>query len=320
MDVRIGVDINEAAAALTRGKLVAIPTETVYGLAADARNADAVRKVFEVKGRPEHHPVIVHLAEARWAKHWAERIPEIFWTLAAEFWPGPLTMVVPRHPSVSNLITGSQRTIALRIPAHPLSLELLGKLGRSVVAPSANRFGHISPTSAQHVADDLGDGVSYVLDGGPCKVGLESTILDLTCSPARILRPGRLSREILERFLPLETDPNAPTETRAPGMLAQHYAPSCPTFVADAKRLSQPLGDGLALLAYDASSVGFEPAHRNDLPSDPEGYGHGLYAALRALEDSKPRAIVIQQVPAGPEWVAVSDRLQRAARPWPDNW
>ncbi len=319
MSVSIGVDIHAAAAFLTRGGLVAIPTETVYGLAADARNLEAVRKVFQVKGRPADHPVIVHLGEPRWAKHWAERIPEVFWTLAAEFWPGPLTMVVPRHPSVPTQITGGQNTIALRVPAHPLSLELLGKLGRSLVAPSANRFGHISPTSAQHVADELGDGVSYVLDGGPCEVGLESTILDLTSSPARILRPGQLTRERLERFLPI-SDEVSGSAVRVPGSLATHYAPACPTYLVDPAQLEQALGQGLGVLSYTPTVLGFAPLRQLNVPADPDGYARHLYASLRTLEANEPRAILIERVPEQAGWEAVSDRLARATQSWPEVW
>jgi L-threonylcarbamoyladenylate synthase len=313
MSAKIGTNIVEASDILRRGGLVAIPTETVYGLAADARNLEAVRKVFEVKQRPTNHPVIVHLAEARWAKHWAEQIPEIFWTLATKFWPGPLTMVVRRHPSVPDLITGGQTSVALRVPAHPLSLELLNKLGRSLVAPSANRFGRISPTSAEHVSTDLGADVGYVLDGGVCEVGLESTILDLTCSPARILRPGLLGREALARFIPLG---DGPSEVRAPGTLAQHYAPTCPAYRIDAAALGQDLGPKLALLSLSACELGFAPFRHLNLPQDPTEYGQALYASLRQLEQASPRAIIVQNVPETAEWEAVSDRIRRATQPW----
>ena len=316
MSTKIGCDILAAADILRRGGLVAIPTETVYGLAADARNLDAVKKVYQVKQRPANHPVIVHLAEARWAKHWAESLSQDFWTLAAELWPGPLTMIVQRHPSVPDLITGGQTSIALRVPAHPLTLELLGKLGRSLVAPSANRFGRISPTSAEHVAADLDGDVGYVLDGGPCEVGLESTILDLTCSPARILRPGRVTRETLARFLPLG---DGPSEVRAPGTLAQHYAPTCPAYRIDAGELKRDLGDKLGLLSHSPAELGFSPLRHLSLPEDPLEYAHGLYSSLRLLEQASPRAIVIQNVPETSEWEAVADRIRRATQPWSDQ-
>ena len=190
--------IEQAADLLHRGKLVAIPTETVYGLGADASNPEAVAKIFQAKGRPADHPLIVHLAYASQMKDWAEEVPDSALRLASAFWPGPLTMILRKKASVPAVVTGGQETVALRVPDNPVALWLLRVFGGGIAAPSANRFGRISPTTAQHVAEELGDAVDCILDGGPCTVGVESTIIDLTDQQPTILRPGRITRSQLE--------------------------------------------------------------------------------------------------------------------------
>lgn len=291
----------DAAELLRRGELVAIPTETVYGLAADATQEEAVRKVFALKGRPADHPLIVHLGEAAWAGDWGV-LPPTFAILAERFWPGPLTMVVPRLASVSPLITGGQDSVALRVPRHPLTLETLRLLGRAVVAPSANRFGHTSPTCAEHVLSEFGPSLS-VLDGGPCPVGLESSIVDLTGSRPRLLRPGQLSRAELEAVM----GPFALAEgvvPRVPGALDRHYAPRTLTRWEDGVVPEGRWG----WLGFASRGAAAEVL----MPLGAEEYGARLYAALRELDEAGVEVIVVERPPVGPEWEAVADRLRRA--------
>ena len=217
--------IRDAAAILRRGGLVAFPTETVYGLGADASNPAAVARIYAVKGRPPNHPVIVHIGESgQWAR-WAREFPEHAAKLAARFWPGPLTLVLRRASGVGDYLTGGQETIGLRVPGHPIALELLREFRGGIAAPSANRFGRVSPTSAEHVRSDLGSDVDLILDGGACEIGIESTIVDVSRGRPVVLRPGRISEDDIASalgFPPARRDPGAP---RAPGALPSHYAP-----------------------------------------------------------------------------------------------
>ena len=298
------VDISRAVELLQGGQLVAIPTETVYGLAADAAQPDAVRRVFEIKGRPADHPLIVHLGQADWAPAWGI-LPPLFERLAARFWPGPLTLVVPKQDGVSSWVTGGQDTVALRVPRHPLTLELLRRLGRGLVAPSANRFGHISPTTAAHVRQEFGDEVA-VLDGGACPVGVESTILDLSGPRPRILRPGHLGpADLLEITGELE-EASGPVP-RVPGALDRHYAPRTPTFLGMPQQ--QPSGDW-GWLGFDGRGA---PQERL-LPRQANEYARQLYAALRELDEAQLDFIAVEPPPRRPEWEAVWDRLQRACQ------
>jgi L-threonylcarbamoyladenylate synthase len=314
--------IARAAAALRAGGLVAMPTETVYGLAADARNDAAVRAIFAAKGRPADHPVIVHVASAALVHDWAGVVPDAARRLAAAFWPGPLTLILPRAAHVSDLITGGQASVGLRCPAHPWAQALLAAFGGAVAAPSANRFGRISPTTGQHVIDDLGvkpaGAVDVVLDGGPCPVGIESTIVDLTGAAPRLLRPGAITRADLETVLgaPLAAaDAAAP---RASGTLERHYAPRTPlelVAVADLPaRIASCAPEPVAVLA-PAWAAAAEPHVRlHVLASDSaERYAAGLYDALRRLDASGARRLLVAEPPAGPAWEAVRDRLKRAS-------
>lgn len=291
---------SQAAALLRQGQLVAIPTETVYGLAADATQESAVRRVFELKGRPPDHPLIVHLGEASWAAHWGV-LPPLFARLAERFWPGPLTLVVPRLARVSPLITGGQDSVALRVPRHPLTLETLLALGEPVVAPSANRFGHTSPTRAEHVLSEFPE--LAVLDGGPCPVGLESSIVDLTGPQPRLLRPGQLSRSILEEVTgPLAaSDLSAP---RVPGALDRHYAPRTPTRWDDGLVPAGRWG----WLGFASRGAAAEVI----MPGGAADYAARLYAALRELDQSGVEVILVERPPQQPDWEAVLDRLRRA--------
>lgn len=311
-------NVARAAQRLRHGGLVGMPTETVYGLAADARNAGAVARVFAVKGRPSSHPLIVHLAEAEAVRGWAARPDERTWLLAEAFWPGPLTLVLASRPDVPGAVTGGQATVAVRVPGHPVARALLMEFD-GVAAPSANRFGRVSPSTAAHVAEEFAGEDLIVLDGGPARVGLESTIVDLTGDQARVLRPGGVSVADLESVLgaPVRVGPGATLAAppRVPGSLASHYAPSAPTSVVGPAELLAA-GPATAVLALRPAPTGFDGAWLQ-LPDDPAGYGAGLYAALRALDGGRPLAILVERVPEGPEWLAVRDRLARASAPRP---
>ena len=301
--------ISDAVAALKAGRLVAIPTETVYGLAADACNPDAVRAVFALKGRPADHPLIVHIGGAERIDDWAVEVPQAARELAERFWPGPLTLILKKRADVPDAVTGGQDTVGLRCPDNALTLALLREFGGGLAAPSANRFGRISPTDAAHVHEEFGDATPLVLDGGPCQVGIESTIVDLSRSPARILRHGHISREQLLPFLPdLQSgvDSGSP---RVSGNLEAHYAPRTPMRLADRVGIEAASGSGAGLLVLGALPAG---GRGLALPDDPQAYAHGLYAALRALDAMDVSEIVVERPPQDAEWLAINDRLRRA--------
>ncbi len=292
-------DIDRALEVLGNGGLVAIPTETVYGLAADADNEIAVRRIFAVKGRPADHPLIIHLASASQLDAWSSAPPTTARVLADTCWPGPLTVLVPRAERVLAEVTGGRPTVGLRVPAHPLSLELLRRFGGGLAAPSANRFGRVSPTTAAHVVADLGGEVDFVLDGGPCPVGVESTIVDCTTDPPQVLRPGAITAEQIHALL--GAPPGAPDgASRAPGMLDSHYAPACRVVLAEdagaarklADELSAPvLGDGVDLVTY----------------------ARNLYQWLRDADRRGDAAVVAVLPPADGLGHAIRDRLLKAS-------
>lgn len=319
--------IAAAARLLEAGELVALPTETVYGLGADAENPLAVAKIYTAKGRPSGHPLIVHVAPEADLTHWARDIPAEVHTLAAAFWPGPLTMILKRNPAIDAAVAGGQDSIGLRCPSHPVAIALLrefrgGKGG--IAAPSANRFGHVSPTTADHVRAEFGVEhplVQCVLEGGQSEVGIESTIVDLTrldsVGPV-LLRPGRLSASELARVLgrPLSVpDAAAP---RVSGSLEAHYAPMTPLALVATDELDAVLaqlahaGKRVALMAHGRIAASSLLATRN-MASDAAGYAHALYASLRELDQAGADLIVVQAPPSGSEWDAVNDRLRRAA-------
>jgi len=310
-------DLTTAANLLQAGELVALPTETVYGLAADAGNPEAVRAIFLAKGRPADHPLIVHIAAAEQLSAWVAAVPEAAWRLAAAFWPGPLTLVLPAARTVSPLVTGGQTRVALRVPAHPVFQAVLKRLGpeRGLAAPSANPFGRISPTTAQHVQRHLAGRIAAVVDGGPCPVGIESTIVDLSGDHPRLLRPGRITAEALAPHLPrlLTTDATAP---RVPGMLDSHYAPSKPCYRIPIDLLDlhpSPFPDQrLGLIATrppDWPVARFWP-----MPAVPEDYASMLYSVLHQADGSDCDVLLIALPPEDPAWIAVHDRIRRAAR------
>jgi L-threonylcarbamoyladenylate synthase len=316
--------ITQAVTVLRRGGLVAVPTETVYGLGADAENELAVRHIFAAKGRPAAHPLIVHVADAAAATGWARDIPPAFHALARSFWPGPLTCVLWRSARASDAVTGGQETVAVRVPDHPLTLELLHAFGGGIAAPSANRFGHVSPTTAQHVRDELGSEVDLILDGGPCAVGVESTIVDLTQpNDLRILRPGGVPREDLVRVLgrPVRTTLDG-VEVRAPGMLASHYAPRAGLMLVERHKLAaeaaRRASEGARVAALVPASVALPSAvFRAEIPEDAEGLARELYGKLRQL-DAEGYDVVVAALPDEHGLgLAVRDRLMRAAAPRP---
>lgn len=298
-------------AELQAGNLVAFPTETVYGLGADATNEAAIARVFAAKGRPSSHPVIVHIANANQVTDWAMNIPNSFWKLAHAFMPGPLTVVLQKQPRVLDAITGGQPTVAIRVPAHPVAQQLLQEFGTGVIAPSANRYGRISPTTAQAVRAEFPTGV-YVLDGGPCQVGIESTILNLSSTVPEVLRPGQITAAELEAVLgsPVQHvgGPNSPA---VPGEKRSHYAPEHPVTL-----LAQATGaPATAVIAQRPQPPSFLGTLWQRLPSDPHGYAQLLYHALRTADEATPARIEIEQPPTGPAWDAIWNRLQRAVAP-----
>ncbi|HEX2783281.1 MAG TPA: L-threonylcarbamoyladenylate synthase [Ilumatobacteraceae bacterium] len=292
-------DVDRALDVLRAGGLVAIPTETVYGLAADASNPDAVQRIFAVKGRPFAHPLIVHLAAAEQLGDWAATVPATAVVLAESCWPGPLTLLVPRAAHVLDVVTGGRPSVGVRVPAHALTLELLARFGGGLAAPSANRFGRVSPTTADHVRADLGSDVDFVLDGGPCPIGVESTIVDCTVDPPQVLRPGGIPTEHIAAILNGAVG-EAGGPSRAPGMLASHYAPRCHVMlvssVEDAERLA-------------AGRPGVEVLADQDLAH----FAQTLYSRLREADDRDVDTLIAVMPPAVGLGHAIRDRLTKAA-------
>ena len=314
-------DIEKAALVLRQGGLVAFPTETVYGLGADASNPSALKKIFAAKGRPADHPLIVHIADMSEVKKWVSEVPRAAWLLAEKFWPGPLTIVFKRAPHVSDLISGGQDSIGLRVPSHPVAQKLLRAFGGGIAAPSANKFGRLSPTAAEHVRQELGAAVDMVLDGGDCEVGIESTIVDLTRETPAILRPGRISAQQISDALLAQLGENGIDRPRVSGSLASHYAPRLPLKLVHPdlteSYVRQQGGTAIAVLARRGRPRESRAALWQVAPEQPEDFARQLYAALRQLDDSGCRMIVVEEPPPSPEWVAVRDRLVRAATPEP---
>ena len=312
-------ELDQAVAVLRAGGLVAFPTETVYGLGADASNAAAVRKIFVVKGRPATHPLIVHLADAVQLANWAREVPEAARRLTRKFWPGPLTVILKRAPGVSDVVTGGQDTVALRVPSHPLALQLLARFGGGIAAPSANRHGRVSATTAEHVRSEFGAAVDCVLDGGDTQIGIESTIIDCSGAGAALLRPGWITRRDIEAALGAALAAPPADAPRVPGTLAAHYAPRTPLALVEGERAAELAreharqGRRVAVLALSARRPPLEGLEWIAAPRDAAGYAHALYASLRRLDDSGCDTILVEQPPRSPEWAAINDRLARAA-------
>jgi L-threonylcarbamoyladenylate synthase len=306
----------EAVARIQTGGLVAFPTETVYGLAANARDADAVAAIFTAKGRPATNPVIVHVADSPAAVALAGNWSDAASALAARFWPGPLTLVVEKPPQIPNIVTANGATVGLRVPAHPVALELLRRSGLPLAAPSANRSEAVSPTTAAHVAESLGPFVDdlLILDGGPSDVGIESTVLDITGAVPRILRPGILGLAELREVAPdVVAAATADAIVRAPGQMPRHYAPDAETRLFSGRDIAAAArpGDGVLLLRSNPN-IPFG-ARVVCLPPRPDAYAGYLYATLRALDAVGVARILIETPPDEPAWAAINDRLRRAA-------
>jgi len=308
----VSSEVRRAAQILRAGGLVAFPTETVYGLGADASSEKAVARLYAVKRRPADHPVIVHFASAESAFDWAAEIPEAARELAKKFWPGPLTLILKRSALAKDFVTGGQPSVGLRVPSHPVAQQLLKEFGGAVAAPSANRFGQVSPTTAAHVRADLGKDVDLVLEGGQSEVGIESTIVDLSGGGAVLLRPGAITRAQIEALVPV-SDENS--SVRHSGGLERHYAPRTPARLIPTHALDREIAKGKTSVAVLAFS---RPDERVDfwlrMPRDPQGYAQRLYAALRELDSAGCECILVEAPPEAPEWAAVRDRLVRACK------
>jgi len=302
--------LSRGAEVLRRGALCAFPTETVYGLGADALVADAVEAIYLAKGRPQGNPLIVHVADVDGARRVVRRWPEAAARLAARFWPGPLTLVLPRADGVPDITTAGLDSVAVRMPAHAFARELIEASGGAVAAPSANRSTAVSPTTAQHVLDELDGQIDLLIDGGPTTVGIESSVVSLLDQP-RLLRPGDVSRAQLEAVLGELAGPADEGPARSPGMMSRHYAPRAAVQLLDADAVKAGAGPDVAALVHSASPSGYADVVR--LPRDARAYARGLYAALREL-DARVDRIVIEEVPEDEAWAAVRDRLARAAR------
>jgi L-threonylcarbamoyladenylate synthase len=302
------LSIKEAVDLLRCGGVVAFPTETVYGLGADATNESAVARVFAIKGRPSTNPLICHVADESVARRYAREWPIAATKLVARFWPGPLTLVVQKTGAIVSTVTAGLETVGLRAPDHPLALELLRAFDGPIAGPSANRSSHVSPTTAQHVRDELGDEVDLILDGGPCKVGIESTVLSLVGEVPLILRPGAVTREMIEDVIGARVEEErhaiaeASSPSASPGRFEKHYAPRTPAF------RFEPQERGRIDLTDSAIM---------DMTLDPESYARQFYARLRMLDGQQLRAIYVELPPDTQEWRAVRDRILRATRPLP---
>jgi L-threonylcarbamoyladenylate synthase len=314
--------LDDALGALLRGEVIGLPTETVYGLAGDAANPAAVARIFALKGRPADHPLIVHVADAGAVDAWARDVPALARKLAEVFWPGPLTLILRKQAHVLAEVTGGQDTIGLRCPAHPLALNLLRRFGGGLAAPSANRFGRISPTTAAHVREEFGDAVPVVLDGGECEVGIESTIVDLSGTSPRILRPGRLGKAELEAVIGPIVEGVADDSPRVSGALASHYAPHTRTELltreelGERARFCRARGESVLALTLGRAVDGVDG---RVLAADPDAYGHDLYAALRELDALRADRLLVEAPPRTRAWFAVLDRLGRAAADAPED-
>ena len=309
----MSADVRRAAEVLKRGGLVGFPTETVYGLGADASSREAVARLYAAKRRPADHPVIVHFADAQQAFTWARDVPDGARKLAAKFWPGPLTLVLKRSKKAGDFVTGGQDTIGVRVPSHPVAQALLQAFGGGIAAPSANRFGAVSATTAAHVKQDLGKDVEVVLDGGPSEVGIESAIVDLSGDGAVLLRPGKISRLELEQVLGALLQEKRADSPRHSGGLERHYAPQTPARLVPPHELDREIArlrDKVAVLAFSRPDERVEYWLR--MPREPLGYAQRLYAALRELDGAGCESILVEAPPETPEWAGVRDRLMRA--------
>ncbi len=309
--------IEEAVELLRGGQLVAFPTETVYGLGANASNPAAVRKIFELKGRPPDHPVIVHLDDPRYLHRWISSMPPVAQRLADHFWPGPLTLILPKAEGVNEVVTGGQDSIGIRVPSHPMAQQLLNAFGGGIAAPSANRYGRLSPTKPEHVREEFDDEVALVLDGGESTIGLESTIVSCLDGKARLLRPGFITRSQLIKVVgTLSEEGDAP---RAPGDRLSHYAPLTPVEIVgidELERRAAQFGarrEKIGVLALRPPLQTQPYMTWINAGKKPDAYAHHLYNYLRTLDKTGCARILVQEVPEDERWAAIRDRLQRAS-------
>jgi L-threonylcarbamoyladenylate synthase len=318
--------VQRAAEALRRGEIVALPTETVYGLAANALDAAAVQKIFSAKGRPAHNPVIVHVSDLAMARGCAASWPELADRLAASFWPGQLSLVLSRAPAIPGVVTAGGPTVGLRWPGHPLMQAVIRACGFPLAAPSANRANEISPTNAEHVARALGERIALIVDGGQSQVGIESTVLDISVAPPRVLRPGMIHYESLLAVTgALEQGAGgAGGPLRSPGLLRKHYAPKARLIVLawnNPDELPQRLHaanvtvprERIAVIAHTHIPLAADVGSVSVIPHDAEAFARALYAELHRCDESGAEVIVVEQVPSGAEWRGIADRLRRAA-------
>jgi L-threonylcarbamoyladenylate synthase len=313
------VAVAEAVELLRAGGVVGLPTETVYGLAANALDASAVEKIFSIKGRPSANPIIVHVSGVGMARRCAAAWPKAAERLAAAFWPGPLTLVLFKAAEIPAIVTAGGTTVGIRWPNHPVIQAVIERCGFPLAAPSANRSGEISPTTAQHVARSLGNLVPLIVDGGRAEIGIESTVLDLTVSPARILRPGMIHEESLQAVVgALSTGPEAAGEVlRSPGLLVKHYSPKARVLTWDGsaaalEALKTP-ATRVHLLVRTPPKDGARFGQVTVMPREPEAFARALYAEWHRSDEAGAELIVMEAVPAGKEWRAIADRLRRAA-------
>jgi L-threonylcarbamoyladenylate synthase len=312
-----------AGAIVRSGGLVAFPTETVYGLGANALDEGAIRRVFAAKGRPAFNPLIAHVGDLSAAREISALWPALAEELGARFWPGPLTLVVPKRPDIPDSLTAGLSTVAIRVPAHPVARGLIEAARLPIAAPSANRYTELSPTSARHVEKGLGDRVDLILDAGPTEHGIESTVVDLSGAAPALLRPGTISRSILEAVvgpLDVRAEPGGPAARPSPGMIERHYSPRAAVMLLRADQhepwreavdAANARGARIGALLLGDVEAGIEEAIA--MPRDPAGYARRLYAALHHLDDRGCDLILVHEVPDEPEWAGIRDRLARAA-------
>lgn len=317
LDATRPADLDKAASLLRDGHLVAIPTETVYGLAADASNEQAVRKVFDAKQRPIGHPLIVHIAAPERINLWVEHLPETAAQLIDTFWPGPLTLLLPKRRGVSDFITGGNPGVAVRMPAHPATLATMEQLGRDLVAPSANPYGRISPTTAEHVLSGLSGKIAAVLDGGECSVGIESTIIDLTGRTPVIARPGQIAQSDIEQCLGIALAPGKGASQAVPGSVKRHYQPVKPTVGVASEHVAHYVREmtsegGRTGVIWWHTRPSEHAAEAIRLGADPNEYARMLYTAMHSMDRSNVDRIVIELPPRQSQWLAIHDRLGRA--------
>lgn len=316
LDARVPEDLQHAASLLAAGQLVAVPTETVYGLAADATNPQAVAAIFTAKGRPSSHPLITHVSSIDEVSRWAQHVPAWVEGLLHVFWPGPLTLILEKQPWVPEVITGGLPSIGLRMPAHPVLLQMMRCAGLALAAPSANRYQKLSPTSAKQVMAGLGGRIAAVLDGGPCSVGTESTILMAKADEARILRDGPVTAQQLQPHLPVEVKSFEAHSHAVPGNQKLHYQPEAKLFIKSTKDMLEALrypSANIGYLVYSTPLATLQSPTFLVLPSDHQGYRRNLYASLHRLDQRRLQQIWVESPPLSPDWLDIHDRLNRAA-------